>query len=117
MSLTEQVIAQVSYMNETLAQENETLLQVVCQAQVSSLEARLRDDLTTEDCQADFVTAAGMYALAAMADMGATGGIEQFTAGDVTVRRGADGTADYLRRQAEMLMRPYLKPPFVFVGV
>lgn len=117
MSLTEQVLSQAKFMAQEMTDTDEQLLQVVCQAAVSSLEARLRDNLTPEDCLADFVTAAGMYALAALADIGDWTGVEQLTAGDVTVRRGNNGAANYLRSQAELLMAPYLKMGFAFLGV
>ena len=118
MSLTEQVIAQASFMAQELANEDRQLLETVCQAAVSSLEARLRDDVTAEDCQADFVTAAGMLAVAALTDIGDWTGVEQLSAGDLTVRRKNSGSAaEYLRSQAEMLMAPYLKTAFAFLGV
>ena len=118
MSIAEQVFNQACFMAQELTAENEALLEVVCQAAVSSLSARLRDDLTVDDCQSDFVTAAGMYALAAMTDIGDWGQVEQLTAGDVTVRRGkGDAAANYLRTQADLLMAPYLKQSFLFTGV
>ena len=118
MSLAERVFSQASFMAQELTAENEAVLEVVCRAAVSSLAARLRDNLTPEDCESDFVTAAGMYALAAMSDIGDWGQVEQITAGDVTVRRGSrDGAANYLRTQADLLMAPYLKHPFAFLGV
>ncbi len=118
MSIADQVFSQACFMAQELTAENEALLEVVCQAAVSSLTARLRDDLSVEDCQSDFITAAGMYALAAMSDIGDWGQLEQMTAGDVTIRRGkGDGAANYLRTQADLLMAPYLKQPFMFAGV
>lgn len=117
MSLTDQVYSQARYMAPELTEEQESLLSAVCQAAVASLEARLRDELTVEDCQADLVTAAGMYAVAALSEMGDLSGVQQLTAGDVTVRRGNNSGAEYLRRQARMLMAPYLKDGFSFVGV
>lgn len=118
MSLVEQVYHQASFLSQELTQEREALLEVVCQAAVSSLTARLRDDLEPQDCQADFVTAAGMYALAALSEIGDWTGTEQLTAGDLTVRRSSQNClANYLRAQAELLMAPYLKQPFLFQGV
>lgn len=117
MSLTELVVSQAKFMAREMTSRDLQLLEAVCQAAVSSLEARLRDNLTTDDCQADFVTAAGMYALAALSDIGDFTGVEQLTAGDVTVRRGHNGAANYLRSQADLLMAPYLKSGFVFLGV
>ena len=118
MTIAEQVFSQASFMARELTEDNEALLEIVCNAAVSSLEARLRDELTPEDCLSDFITAAGMYALAAMSDIGDWGQVEQFTAGDVTVRRGnSGGAANYLRTQADLLMAPYMKQPFLFTGV
>ena len=118
MTVTEQVIAQAKFMAPEVVEDSADLLQTVCTAVVSSLTARLRDDLEPEDCQADFVTAAGMYAVAAMSEISDWSRVEQLTAGDLTVRQGnANGAADYLRSQADMLMAPYLKTGFSFLGV
>lgn len=118
MSIADQVFSQACFMAQELTAENEALLEVVCQAAVTSLTARLRDNLTPDDCLSDFVTAAGMYALAAMSEIGDWGQIQQLTAGDVTIHRGkGDGAANYLRTQADMLMAPYLKQSFLFSGV
>lgn len=105
-------------MADETAAGNETLLRTVCQAVVSALTARLREDLTPEDCLSDFITAAGMYALAVMAETGDLSGVEQLTAGDLTLRRGsANSAAQRLRFQADLLMAPYLKVSFSFMGV
>ena len=117
MSVAEQVIAQAKFMAPELIEDDSKLLETVCHAVVSSLTARLRDDLEPEDCLSDFVTAAGMYTLAAMTDIGDWSGVEQLTAGDITVRRGNNTAASYLRTQADMLMAPYLKSGFAFLGV
>ena len=117
MSLAEQVANQASYMAPELTAQQQDLLCAVSQAAVSSLEARLRDELTVEDCQADFITAAGMYTVAAMTEIGDFTDVEQLTAGDVTVRRGRNCAANYLRSQAQLLMAPYLKDVFSFMGV
>ncbi len=117
MNLTEEVYNQARFMAQELTENQQDLLQVICQSAVASLEARLRDNVTVGDCQADFVTAAGMYAVAAMAEIGDFDGVEQLTAGDVTVRRGNNGASEYLRRQARLLMAPYLKDGFSFLGV
>lgn len=117
MSVAEQVVAQAKFMAPELTGDNDQLLETVCNAVVSSLTARLRDELEPEDCLSDFVTAAGMYTLAAMTDIGDWTGMEQLTAGDLTVRRGNNSAAGYLRTQADLLMAPYLKSGFAFVGV
>ena len=118
MSLTEKVLAQARFMAPELTGDNVELLQTMCTAVVSSLSARLKDDLTPEDCLADFVTAAGMYVLAAMSEIGDWSKVEQLTAGDVTLRRrSTDAAANFLRAQAEQLMAPHLRTGFAFLGV
>ena len=118
MSLTDQVAAQVQFMAPELITDKADLLHMVCSAAVSALSNRLRDGLEPEDCQADFVTAAGMYAAAALSEMENDGKVEQFTAGDLTMRRGSKGSAaNYLRAQAALLMAPYLQTGFTFLGV
>ena len=118
MTLTQQVFAQARLMAQDLPKENEVRLEAVCRAAVVSLQNRLRDSLMPEDCLTEFVTAAGMYALAAMSSVGDLGQLEQFTAGDLTLRRGTgDAAANCLRTQADMLMAPYVKPSTVFMGV
>ena len=68
--------------------------------------------------QADFIAAASLYALAALSDTEGMDGVEQMTAGDVTLRRsGNDAAANCLRYQAELMIGPYLKDRFCFRGV
>ena len=81
------------------------------------METRIRDSLTPEDCQEEFITATGLCALA---DMGGFEEVTEFKAGDLTVKTGQqdlEQSAVSLRRQAETLMAPYLKDRFWFVGV
>lgn len=118
MTLTQQVFAHARLMAQDLPEENELLLEAVCRAAVVSLQNRLRDGLVAEDCLTEFVTAAGMYALAAMSTVTDMSQLEQFTAGDLTLRKSSkDAAASCLRTQADMLMAPYLKPATVFMGV
>ena len=118
MTLIQQVFAQARLLVQDLPQEKEALLEAVCHSAVVSLQNRLRDGLIPEDCLTEFVTAAGMYALAAMSSVGDFEDLEQFTAGDVTIRRGDRNTAaSCLRTQADMLMAPYVKQSTVFMGV
>ena len=118
MSIANAVFEHTSFLARELAAEKEELLAVACQAAVSSLQARMRDNVRPEDCRSDFIMAAGMYAMAAITELDSLDQVEQLTAGDVTVRRGSkDGAANYLRTQAEVLMAPYLKQPLVFLGV
>lgn len=118
MTLTDQVYTQALLMAGGLEARLEVLLKVLCRSALVSLEARLRDGLTAEDCKADLVAAASLYALAALSEAGEAGEVEQFAAGDVTVRRrGGGAAANCLRYQAELLIGPYLKDGFAFLGV
>ena len=117
MTLTEQVYTQAKVMAQELAEENQSMLEAISAAAVADLQGKLRDEIGPEDCVSEFVTAAAMYALAAMSDISSMGQLEQVTAGDVTLRRGKNTAANALRYQAQMLMKPYIKMPFLFAGV
>ena len=118
MTLLQQVFAQARLMAQDLQEGKDALLEALCQSAVASLRHRLRNGLTPEDCQTEFVTAAGMYALAAMSSVSEFGDLEQFSTGDLTLRRSSnDAAANCLRTQADMLMAPYVKPATVFMGV
>ena len=116
MNLTEMVFAQALLMAGDLEPKQEALLRTLCRAAEISLAARMRRGVHPEDCEADFVVAASLYALAALSENREQ--MEGFSIGDLTVRNGRNHlAADCLRRQAEMLMRPYLPDGFAFVGV
>ena len=118
MTLKEQVFAQAALLAGQLAGSRMEMLDVLCTASVASLKARLRPELAPEDCRADFVAAASLYALAALNDVGDPDGMEQITAGDLTLRKSsADAAANCLRNQAELMIAPYLKDRFSFRGV
>lgn len=117
MMLTQQVYAHVCVMAPELKDENQTLLEAMCRGAVVSLESKLRNDISTEDCLDDFVMAAAMYAVAAMSEVSETGQLEQFTAGDLTLRKNGATAANCLRMQAELLMAPYTKRAVAFMGV
>ena len=116
--MTDQVYARALLMAGDLDGRQQDLLRVLCAANGSALEARLRDSLTLEDCREEFITAAGLYALA---DLGGFEEVSEFKAGDLTVKTGErqdrDQSAAALRQCAETLMMPYLKDRFSFLGV
>ncbi len=118
MMLTEATFAQAVLLAGQLDERQLQLLQVLCRASCSCLAARLRDGITPEDCKADFVAAASLYALSALNEAGQTDTLEEFRAGDLTVRRsGTDTPSKCLHRQAELIIMPFLKDSFVFRGV
>ena len=120
MSLKEQVFTNALLLAGDVTDQQSQMLEVLCGAVVSSLQARLRDGLTPEDCKADFIAAASLMALAALAGVSAGVPVEQITAGDFTIKKGAvshDAASNCLRNQAEMMISPYLKDRFSFRGI
>lgn len=118
MTLKEQVYAQAVLMSGVDAAEQEVLLEVLCQSAVTGLTQQLTDGLTPEDCLADFVAAASLYALAALSEADVLMRVEQIQIGDMTLKRGGStAAAACLRYQAELIMAPYLKDRFCFRSV
>ena len=120
MMVRQQVFQQALLLAGELDQKNQALLGLLCNAAAASLTSRLREGITVESCGKDFVMAASLYALADMKQLEGEGQIEEFKAGDLTVRQGTasrEGTAACLQKRAEELMKPYLKERFVFLGV
>ena len=117
MTLTDQVYAQ-AVMLAGVEQESEALLQLLCRSAVAGLKHQLRDGIRVEDCKADFVAAASLYALAALSEADEMMRVEQIQIGDMTLKRGGStAAAACLRYQAELMMAPYLKDRFCFRSV
>ena len=119
MTLKQQVFAQAALLAGQLDERQSKVLDALCMASTVSLEARLKDGLRPEDCKADFIAAASLFALAAMNDVGDAERLEQVTAGDLTLRKmsSTDAASNCLRNQAELMIAPYLKDRFSFLGV
>ncbi len=116
MSLAEQIYAQALLMAGKLSQEQDALLRTLCRVTKASLEGRLRSGLTPEDMRSDFVAAGSLLALAALSE--SDSGPERFTAGELTIQRGSScAAARCLRGQAELMMMPYVRDSFAFLGV
>ena len=118
MTLREQVFAQAALLAGELEDDQKHMLDALCGASTARLSARLREGLTPEDLKADFVAAASLFALAALNEVTTDGRVEQIAAGDLTVRReGGDAASRCLYNQAELIIAPYLKDWFTFLGV
>lgn len=118
MTLTEQIYAQACLLAGTLESREQELLLLLCQGTVSSLTARLRPGLTPEDCRADFVAAASLFALAAMSQVSRDAAFGEVKLGDVTLKRqDADTASRCLHNQGSMIIAPYLADRFSFRGV
>lgn len=116
MTLTDQIYAQALMMAGHLSVQQDALLRVLCRVSKTTLEGRLRGGVTPEDCRADFIAAGSLYALAALSEADNTP--ERFTAGELTVQRGSgSAAANCLRCQADLMMAPYVRDSFAFLGV
>ena len=120
MMLENLVFAQAALLAGELDGHHQALLRVLCQGAVAVLGSRLREGLTPEDCKADFVAAASLYALSSLNSAEDTGKVEEFKAGDLTVKQGAqnrDAASRCLQHQAQLMIAPYLRDGFTFRGV
>lgn len=118
MTLQEQAYAQAVLLAGDLNDYQASMLNALCIAHYTTLEARLRDGLTAEDCKVDMVSAVSLLALADLGSVGDEEQVEQITAGDFSIRKkSGDAAANCLRSQAELIIAPYLKDRFCFQGV
>ena len=118
--MEELAFSQALLLTGELEEKERQLLRVLCGAAASSLELRLREGLSPQDCARDFVAAASLYAVAALGEAREETVLEEFKAGDLTVRsrgKSKDAASRALQNQAQMLMKPYLADSFAFVGV
>lgn len=117
--LSEQVYAQAIQLAGDLSEGKQTLLGLLCTSAAATLAARLREGITPGDCRESFVTAASFFALEALDGADGEAAIQEFRAGDLTVKEASGGgsAAKCLRREAETLMAPYLTDRFQFQGV
>ena len=92
-------------------------LMALCRAAETELTARLRPDVTPEQCSDALICAAAWTALANLPSA-TSADIRGFTAGEVSVSLGGENTAaGKLRAQAQAILAPYMKGDFAFVGV
>ena len=120
MTLRDQVLAQSLLLAGDLTEQQTRMLEALCTAATASLQARLREGLSAEDCKADFIAAASLLSLAAMNSVSTEKSAEQITVADFTVRSSkgsSDAASNCLRAQAELMIAPYLKDRFIFRGV
>lgn len=118
--MKELVFAQALRLTGELEEKERELLRILCASASSALELRLKEGISPQDCAQDFIAAASLYAVAAMEEAREVSGVEEFKAGDLTVKTSdgkQEGAAKALFRQAELLARPYLADRFSFVGV
>ncbi len=107
MTVSDQVLNQA----ELLAGEMDERLRLLCAVAEKQLSRQLRDGVTPEDIREDFVAAASLLACARWS-RGQE--VQEFRAGDLTVKKGQAGNPE---GEALALLAPYLKPGFAFLGV
>ncbi len=113
--MTQQVFAQAVLLAEIEDPVQENLLKLLCISAVNGLRPRLQTGLRPEDCRVDFVAAASLYALAALSELDPVVNLQQLQIGDVTIRPGGKtAAARCLRKQAELIISPYLEPCYAF---
>lgn len=115
--MTEQVLELVQALGGT--GQDEELLNTLCAAACRTLDRRLRDGLTAEDCQGAYPLAAAWLVMDWLRTGRGLEGVTALSAGDISIRRdgGASNGAGLAQRALE-LMAPYLKDEgFVFRGV
>lgn len=118
MTLAEQVYANAVLISGVDVKEQALLLEVLCQSAVSSLTRQLMDGVTPDTCKADFITAASLYALAALQEADPLTRAQEIRIGDVTMKQGGTTSASAsMRQQAEMMMSPFVKDRFSFRSV
>ena len=116
--MTDKVYAQAMLMVGAADFQQLEMLKLFCQAAVKTLTARLREGVTAEEIEAEFVGAASLLALATYFQSDPISNMEQIRLGEVTLQAGNGGAAaKCLRQQAEMLMMPYCMDGFSFRGV
>ena len=118
MILTERIVAQAKILIRDLEDRDLPMLELLCRSAENTLKSKLREGIRAEDCIADFVAAAALFAVAAMTELDELSQMEMITTGDLTLRRkSTDAAACCLRYQAELLMTPYMADTFAFLGV
>lgn len=115
--MTEQVLELVQALGGV--GQDEEMLRTLCAAACRTLDRRLRDGLTAEDCEGAYPLAAAWLVMDWVRGSRGLEGITSLSAGDISVRREAgSGDGSKLAQKALELMAPYLKDEgFVFRGV
>lgn len=97
------------------------VLEALCCAAETKWMNSLRSGVTPESCGEAFLCAAAFSAAADFVVGRSSEGIESFTAGEISIKRGGSAgmsQAEALRKAAERLMAPYsTAESFAFKGV
>lgn len=114
--MTEQVMELVQALGG--AGQDEDVLRMLCANACRTLDRRLRDGLTPEDCQGAYPLAAAWIAMDWLRSGQGLEGVTSLSAGDISVRRDGTSEVGKLPQQAMELMAPFFRDDeFVFRGV
>ena len=111
MTIPDQVLNQAELLAGEVDDTGRERLRLLCATAVGTLKGQLRDGITPEDIREEFVAAASLLAFSRWSR---GQDIQEFRAGDLTVKKGQAGT---LEGDALALLASYLKSGFVFMGV
>ena len=113
--MTEQVLELLKKL--CAADQDETVMRLLCQAACSRLRGMLASGATLEDCGEMFPLAAAYLIMDWLDDLNDGADITALSAGDLTVRREG-GQRGRGKEQAMTLLAPWLRDEgFVFRGV
>ena len=114
----------MTMLGDSLRPGGEQLLGAGCDAAAMEIKAKLKSGVSAESMGETFVTAAGILAIALYVELSdaSAGGIDSFSAGNLSVKLGENGglkaSAASLRQTAETMLSAYLKDSgFCFLGV
>ena len=100
------------------AGQDEDVLRTLCRSACRTLDSRLKDGLSAEDCGETYPLAAAWLAMDWLRGSQGMDGVTYLSAGDLTVRREGGGDDGSLSRRAMEVMSPFLRDDgFVFRGV
>lgn len=91
-------------------------LMQLCRAVLDRLRRDLKDGVSDADCADSLICAAGMLAAADFSAVSA-GEADSFKAGPVSVTRNDRARAKRLREEAALLLAPWCRGAFRFLGV
>ena len=116
MTISEDIFALACGYVQADEEDRETLKRL-CAAEEANLRAKLRKDVTVEDCVDCFTTAAALFAAADFAAAYGDLGVKSFSAGGVSVTRSDAATTQRYRHQAALLLAPWCQDAFCFLEV
>ena len=111
MTISDQVLNQAELLAGEVDDTGRERLRLLCTVAVGILRSQLREGFPPEEIREEFVAAASLLAFSRWSR---GQDIQEFRAGDLTVKKGQAGGGE---EEALALLRPYLKTGFTFMGV